>query len=276
MPLLICPHCEAPMVREGNAYRCPAGHSFDVAREGYVNLVGKGDLGDTRAMLQARRAFFGRGHYDPLFAALAAAVTAAVPALQGPPPAVLDVGCGEGHALAVIGRALCERRITARLAGFDVSREAARMAAKANAGACIFTADVWRRIYVADASIGVLVNVFAPRNWPEFARVTAPGATAVVVIPRPDHLAEARRRLNLLDIGAGKADDIAERSREHFELLGETRIEAALELDGASVGDLAKMTPNYWHLTPAQTAEIAAVERLGTHAAFSLLRLRRR
>lgn len=273
---LSCPHCEAPLVLDANTYRCAAGHAFDVAREGYVNLLGKGDLGDTREMLQARRSFFGRGHYDRLFDVLAAAVAGAVAGDAESAPGVLDVGCGEGHALAAVAGALRARNRAVRLAGLDVSREAARMAAKANPGACIFTADVWKRIYMPDASVGVLMNVFAPRNWAEFARVVAPGGEVFVVIPLADHLAEARRRLGLLDIGAGKADDIAERSREHFELLDESAIETPLALDAASVAELARMTPNYWHLTPAQLAAIDAVRELSTQAAFSLLRLRRR
>lgn len=274
--LLSCPHCQAPLVLGAHAYRCAAGHAFDVAREGYVNLLGKGDLGDTREMLQARRAFFGRGHYAPLFAALAAAAADAVERCVETAPVVLDVGCGEGHTLAVIGAALQTRGRAAQLAGFDVSREAARLAAKANPAACVFTADVWKRIYVPGASVHVLLNVFAPRNWSEFARVVAPGGVALIVIPLAHHLAEARRRLGLLEIGAGKADDIAERSREHFDRLGESSIETTLTLDAAAVAELARMTPNYWHLTPAQTAAIAEIKELTTQAAFALLTLCRR
>lgn len=274
--LLDCPHCEGPLTREGAAYRCATGHTFDVAREGYVNLLGKGGLGDTQAMLTARRAFLARGYYEPLFDALASTVAAALIHAGGQAPVILDVGCGEGHALSRIAGAARDRGLTAALAGCDVSRDAARMTAKANPGACVFTADVWRRIYMPAAAVAVLVNVFAPRNWSEFARLVAPGGTVIVVVPQADHLAEARQRLALLDIPAGKADDIAQRSREHFELLATVPIEAPLELDARAVGDLARMTPNYWHLTPEQTAAIAAVEHLTTRAAFDVLTLRRR
>src|SRR5258708_36502586 len=108
--MLICPVCERPLARESTVYRCPAGHSFDIAREGYVNLLRAPSPGDTRDMLRARRAFLDAGHYFPLVEAIAARTadrlaTSAADASA----AVLDAGCGEGTYIAAVAAHLRRR-----------------------------------------------------------------------------------------------------------------------------------------------------------------------
>jgi 23S rRNA (guanine745-N1)-methyltransferase len=120
-------------------------------------------------------------------------------------------------------------------------------------------ADAWRVLPVADGSIDVVLDVFAPRNAGEFARVLAPGGVLVTVTPEPDHLLELRVALGLLDIQPGKheqleatlnAAELVEVSHEHLHY--------PCRLDGAAVRDLIAMGPNAFHMSATDIDERAA------------------
>ena len=158
--------------------RCEQGHSFDRAREGYVNLLPAGRLpggpaGDDPAMLRARRALFDAGHYAPVQRAVAELV------LAHSPDVVLDAGCGEGSYLAAI-------EAPTRL-GIDVAKDGVRMAAQRHRNVRWAVASSYR-LPLADATVDVVVSVFAPRPFSEFARVARSGGVAVIASPGPDHL----------------------------------------------------------------------------------------
>ncbi|SRT50608.1 23S rRNA methyltransferase A [Shigella sonnei] len=91
-----CPLCHQPLSREKNSYICPQRHQFDMAKEGYVNLLSvqhkrSRDPGDSAEMMQARRAFLDAGHYQPLRDAIVAQLRER---LDDKATAVLDIGCG--------------------------------------------------------------------------------------------------------------------------------------------------------------------------------------
>jgi 23S rRNA (guanine745-N1)-methyltransferase len=184
--VLLCPVCRELLTRSGGALRCPAGHAFDIARQGYVNLLGRAD-GDTAAMVADRAAFLAAGHYAPLARTLADRAADCAPGL------VVDAGAGTGYYLnAVLARG-----------GFglalDASPLALRRAARAHEriGAAVW--DVWRPWPVRDGAAAVVLNVFAPRNGPEFHRVLRPDGTLLVVTPTREHLAELGAALLSVD-----------------------------------------------------------------------------
>jgi 23S rRNA (guanine745-N1)-methyltransferase len=230
----------------GAALRCARGHSFDRARAGYYDLLAPGHgrtsiTGDVRPMVEARRRFLSRGHYDRI----AAAVNAA--ALHVARGVVLDVGCGEGWYL---GRLLAAHATPAETCfiGLDISRDALRLAARTHRDALFIVNDVGHRLCVADASVDVLLNIFAPRNETEFARVLRPGGSLVVVVPAEDHLRELRERYPLLSVEASKVERTLARFAGAFSVEGqeELRYTASLSADDAS--DAVRMGPSYWHL----------------------------
>ena len=194
--------------------RCRRSHAFNVARVGYADLLParrRGAVpGDTRAMLLARRRFLDRGHYQPIAAALVAAVArylAATPMIApGDTCCIADAGCGEGYYLAQLRDALLAHADLGELAfvGSDVSREAVALAARRTPAINIVAADSRGRFPYRAASLTTLLNLFAPRNPAEFARIVAPGGLLAIVIPMADHLHELRAALPLLGIQAGK------------------------------------------------------------------------
>jgi 23S rRNA (guanine745-N1)-methyltransferase len=246
--LLACAHCAAPLRQDGRVLRCPRGHAFDVARQGYVSLLGAGagtGSADTAAMVAARDALLGAGHYAPVSAALAeAAGGAAVPG------AVVDVGAGTGHHLAAVLDALPGRTGLA----LDLSRHAARRAARAHPRAGAVVADAWGRLPVLDGVAALVLDVFAPRNGGEAARVLAPGGLLLVVTPTPRHLAEVVGPLGMLAVDGAKEERLVRALAPHLVPEGATAVEATLLLGHDDLARLVAMGPSAFHVGPDEVA----------------------
>jgi 23S rRNA (guanine745-N1)-methyltransferase len=264
--------------------KCSAGHSFDIAREGYINLLpsnhrSRGIDGDVASMLHARRRFLEAGHYRPLLEALADDVRATLCERGGrlaeaTQTCVLEVGCGEGYYLGSIQAALggeVDPRVV--FVGADLSKAAARLGAKHYPQATFIVADLNRRLYVEDASVAVLLDIFAPRNAAEFARVLEPGGIALIVIPAESHLATLRDRLGLLGIQEDKEARTLERFGEEFRLVGRREVRYPLELSADAEKDLVEMGPNHWHQPDDESGSPGASSV--TEASFLILRLER-
>ncbi|MEV7329234.1 putative RNA methyltransferase [Micromonospora sp. NPDC093244] len=258
---LRCPVCGEPLAEAtagtARALRCPRRHSFDIARQGYVNLLaGRAPhVGDTAEMVAARSDFLAAGHYDLISGALADAAAQAVPGL-GAYPLVVDAGAGTGRYLGAVLAALPDAVGLA----LDVSKPALRRAARAHPRAAAALADTWQRLPLADGSTAVLLNVFAPRNGPEFHRVLDPAGTLLVITPAADHLGELVDALDLLRVDPDKADRVAANLGGHFTPASSTVHRAELTLTRTEVATLVGMGPSAWHTDPhALAARMAAL-----------------
>lgn len=273
---LTCPICDAPLARRDKTFDCDRGHSYDIAREGYVNLLPpqhrtRGVKGDLSEMLRARRRFLESGYYAPLRELLAEKVAALIDSGD----CIAEIGCGEGYYIGGVGEILSDRHgLDPRLFGMDLSKHAARLAARRYPAVQFFVGDVNRRIYLADSSLRVLLDIFAPRNPSEFARVLAPAGLALIVIPAPDHLAGLREAFGLLSIQEEKEQRTVERFAGRFELRARVELRFPLCLPPAAVADLIAMGPSQWHREPGWRLpeETAPVE---TEATFVVLALER-
>lgn len=250
LPLLACPHCAQSLVRHDSAaVGCAAGHRFDVARQGYLSLLGsrsRTDTGDSADMVQARVAFLGAGHYRPIADRIADALIA------GP---VLEVGAGTGYYLGIALDRLRDSGTGPAVGiALDASRYAARRAATANPAIASIVADAWSRLPVGDGVVSTVLSVFAPRNPVEVARVLAPGGRLVVVTPEPDHLVEIRSTLGLLTVDAGKPERLTAAFDGLLRPVERAEFRAEMALTREDVSALVRMGPSARHIPSGRLA----------------------
>lgn len=251
---LACPVCRAGLTLGERGLSCPGGHTFDLAREGYASLLTGATppgSGDTKEMVADRLRFQQHGHYDPIGHALARALDAA-----GLPerPLVVDAGGGTGHYLSLVLEALPG----AHGLTTDVSKFAARKAAKVHPRAGAATADTWRGLPLGTDTADALLNVFAPRESAEFHRVLRPGGLLVVVTPDTDHLAELRGPLALLEVDPHKDERLSRGLHGHFDPQESTPLRFTLKLDRTDAATIVGMGPSARHMSAAELADRVA------------------
>lgn len=252
---------------------CDSGHSFDIARQGYLNLLtgpGTKFVPDTAAMVAARDAFLNAGHYQPLSDALAKQVGQL---LAGPDSQlIVDAGTGTGHYLHQVLAAfsLSARRPAA--VGLDISKFALRRAARLNPDALNIVWDLWRELPLGTGTADVVLVIFAPRNASEFARILKPCGALVVVTPLPEHLAEIAAEVGMLGIQDDKESALVAAMEGHFRPVQTQEIETELQLSPADVENVALMGPAGHHLDPLVLRERLArlPERTAATAAFRI------
>ncbi|AEV88645.1 rRNA methyltransferase [Actinoplanes sp. SE50] len=273
LPYLTCPVCRGTLARHDRALRCPLGHSFDMARQGYVDLSA-GRLphtGDSAEMIADRAGFLAAGHYRFIAEALAA-TTADHRDIHDQDqlgvrrePLILDAGTGTGDYLAHVLDA-CPTTLGV---GLDVSKPALRRAARAHPRAAAVLADLWRPLPVADAAATVILNVFAPRNGSEFHRVLRPDGRLLVVTPAADHLRELVDEHGLLRVDPDKAARVSGSLDDHFRPVGATTHRHTMRLDAAAARTLIGMTPSARHVPveslPTRDVTVTAAVVLTTY-----------
>jgi 23S rRNA (guanine745-N1)-methyltransferase len=261
MPFLRCPVCEGPLARaDERTLRCPRGHAFDLAKQGYASLTAgrTPHSGDTVEMVTAREDFLAAGHYAFIAEALGAVAAGDF---------VIDAGVGTGYYLAHV---LTGAPSAAGL-GLDVSKPALRRAARAHPRAAAVLADLWQPLPIRDGVASMILNVFAPRNGREFRRVLRPDGILVVVTPAAEHLTELITAYGLIHVDPDKAERVSGSLGGHFTAVSTTTLKRRLRLTGDEVRTLVGMTPSARHVDlgalPADDVEATAAVEITLFAA---------
>ncbi|MCX2522757.1 putative RNA methyltransferase [Larsenimonas rhizosphaerae] len=273
---LACPIDGRRLTQEGSSWRCEHGHGFDIARQGYVNLLPvqnkrSADPGDSKPMVAARQRFLAAGHYAPIAAAVSRLVMALNP-VEGP-LTCLDAGCGEGYYLrelaaqAPAGQALS-------LLGLDISKWAVMAAAKQDSGDTMaWVVGSNANLPVQPASVDVVLCMFGFPMMAEFERVLKPGGTLIKVEAGPDHLRELREVIYpTLKPDRPPRDEVPHGFVHHA--LDTVRF--TCEIDTAQgIADLLAMTPHLYRASAEGRARAAALEALSVTVDVSLVQYRR-
>jgi 23S rRNA (guanine745-N1)-methyltransferase len=251
---LSCPLCTHPLTIVSGSLRCSEGHNFDRAAHGYVSLLTRPPTnpGDDATMVDARARFLGAGHFAPLADAVAKIAAEHV----APEGLLVEIGAGTGFYLARVLDGLAERLGLA----LDVSRYAARRAARAHARMAAAVADATARLPLPEARAALILDVFAPRNASEFARVLRPDGALLLVTPSRDHMRELRAPLGLLEVDPEKEMRLGRTLDPHFCRAPALPLSWTMELDHEAAAWLVGMGPSARHLDRANfTHALAAL-----------------
>lgn len=256
---LNCPlSCDSALVLDGKTWRCDNGHTFDVAKQGYVNLLPvqnkrSKDPGDSKAMVQARAEFLASGFYQPL-----AAETARI-ALKHSPRTLLDAGCGEGYYLRHLIQAAHKNEQDLEVAALDISKWAIQAAARSDKRATWLVASN-SQIPLASGSIDALLCVFGFPVEAEFARILAPNGRLIMVDPAENHLLELKQVI-YEDVNAKPYQ--LPITGERWQLASEQRVTFKVTLPtNQAVRDLLVMTPHLYRASSDGRARAEALETL--------------
>jgi len=244
MSKFVCPICESELRKENRQYCCLNHHSFDLAKEGYVNLMPSNKKkskvpGDSKEMIDARREFLDKDHYHNLCVKIIESIDQHVSeSIQTFD--ILDAGCGEGYYIDNIEKQINISR-DVQVYAFDVAKEAIRLAAKRNKDINYFVASSFS-LPLQNDSFDFIISVFSPIAHEEFHRVIKPGGKLIVASPGPMHLYELKEELY-----AEPYQNKLKHQHQHFTLLTSEEVRYSLHLkSNEEIQSLLKMTPYYW------------------------------
>ncbi len=251
--LFVCPICKSELTRCEGSLKCQSNHSFDIAKQGYVNLLlsnaqGKRH-GDDKLMVMARRSFLDKGYYSILRDKIAEVL--------GEGHKVLDAGCGEGYYTSLFAKGN-------EVYGIDISKDALK-SASVRCKDCSFAVASIADIPLPDSSVDGVVLIFAPDSRDEFLRVLKTGGRLITVTPMEKHLFELKEAV----YDEPYLNPPTKAEREGFELLSANEVKYTIELDcNEDILALFKMTPYYYKTSKTDQQKLEKIDRLSTRLEF--------
>ena len=261
-PALHCPIEAAPLVMDGMSLICEHGHRFDVARQGYVNLLGSKDKrsktpGDSKDMVSARAAFLSADFYRPLADACLQVTLDYCSRVADSLITLMDAGCGEGYYLNHVQENLSNNlRNRTSLVGFDISKWAVQHSAKRCDGTWFVGSN--RHIPMAAGSVDLLFDMFGFPNYSSFRRILTPHGRLVRVTPGDRHLIQLREIIY---------PNIKLRSDrtpypETFKVVSKKHISYEMSLGTEDLKNLLLMTPHMFRTTPEHRQQALSHDQL--------------
>ena len=234
MNLLMCPVCHEALKLTERTWRCENNHSYDVAKQGYVNLhvvqhKHSKNPGDTPESVQARRAFLSAGHYAPLQQAVVNIIRDL--RIEN----LLDIGCGEGYYTNAMQAEVLQ------CVGVDIAKNAVQVAAKLNKDVT-WVVGTGATLPVIDQSIDLCTSLFSPIPKDEILRVLKPEGYLIVVTPAPEHLYAMREAL-FEEVKPHEPNKFVEQLAAEFDLIHEQVVKAEMFLPQQDLKNLIAMTP---------------------------------
>lgn len=260
--IFICPVCKGELTKTENVCRCPNGHCFDIAKQGYVNLLTGskgGNHGDNRLMTRARRDFLNKGYYEKF----RDGITEALCEFSKSGDVVIDCGCGEGYYTSAI-----EKRFgNLTIAGFDISKDEIAYASKRSERIEYCVASSFS-IPARDESADIILEIFSPHSEKEFKRILKSGGYMIMAIPLENHLYSLKKAV----YDSPYKNEVSDFYMDGFELVKNTEIKYTVNIDSnEDIKNLFMMTPYYYKTGKKEQARLEALQSLSTELEFSVL-----
>ncbi|WP_337077884.1 putative RNA methyltransferase [Acinetobacter pittii] len=260
--ILMCPVCRQSLNLTERTWRCEQGHSYDVAKQGYVNLhvvqhKHSKNPGDTPESVDARRAFLQGDYYQPLQQAVVALLK------QLDVKAILDIGCGEGYYTSAM------QQVVEQCVGVDIAKNAVQRAAKLNTEVT-WVVGTGATLPVLDQSMDACTSLFSPIPQAEIARVLKDDdGYLIVVTPASEHLYVMREAL-FEQVNPHTPEKFVEQLQDLFELKQEQIIDAPFVLDQQALKNLIAMTPYAYKASPERRSQLEQQSQLEITASFQI------
>lgn len=266
MTFFSCPLCSLPLEKFDSCARCSTGHSFDMAKEGYINLTVSNKKhsdvsGDDKEMVKARTFFLEGGYYSPLREKICSLIEETKIAC----PSVLDSGCGEGY----YTYAYCDivSKMNGQVLGVDLSKTAIKHAAKKCRRGDFAVASVYH-LPILDNSIDILINCFSPLAPEEFKRVVKSGGFFFYVVPDAKHLWGLKEVL----YENPYENNIKLDEYDGFEYVKTEVVENFFSLDSTEkILSLLNMTPYTWKTSKDGIQRLQKLTQLDVTAQFRII-----
>lgn len=265
--ILICPVCAEPLSQYNKSYGCLNNHSFDKAKQGYVNLLlanQKNSLqpGDNKEMVASRLAFLKQDYYLSISQALNTIIYKNISlSINNPYLNIADLGCGVGYYLSALKNYLNSNQYSAKYWGIDISKEAIHSASQYDKTISWLVGST-NTLPFASQSVDILLSVFAPIYAEEIKRVLAPNGRIFVITPASSHLLELRKIL-FEQVKDNDSEKILTKMNDFFELLGTVPVRSSIHLISKNeIENLLKMTPFYWKSNLTKKNELLALNEL--------------
>ncbi len=266
-----CPVCREELRVNGRSFQCINNHSYDIAKEGYVNLLlanqkRSQEPGDNKKMISHRRQFFASGLYESLSDAINKIVQASLASHEGKYSFnLLDSGCGEGYFLHRLNAFLQDDKRPYSLYGIDISKFAVKAASKRDKSVKWAVASSFD-LPILPGSVDFVLNMMAPFSTEEFARVLRGNGRVLVVTPAPEHLFSLRQHI----YENPQKHEMPKQALPGFKLLTSQRVKFTRELQNEDIINLFVMTPYSWNASPTTREKVMSLEKLSIEVDFVL------
>lgn len=265
----ICPLCREELRLSGTSLRCTNRHTFDIAKQGYVNLVpaAKQSQYYSKESFENRRTVLEGGYYQHVLDAVLDAV-----ARYCAKGTILDAGCGEGF----YARAAQQANPAATMLAFDIAKDSVQLAARDDASMAVkwFVGNL-AQLPLADGVVDCVLDVFSPANYEEFARVLAPRGIIVKVVPGANHDAQLRELAReQLRHGEYANDSVVEQFAEHADVLENRTVSRTFAMPPEDMRAFAHMTPLLFNVDIEQL-DLSRVGELTVEAQMLVGRIRK-
>lgn len=264
--ILICPVCSETLIEQSKLYSCANNHTFDKAKQGYVNLLLSNQKktlqpGDSKEMVKCRLAFLKQGYYLPIVEAINKTIEKSLIAISNPTLQIADLGCGVGYYLSCLKTHLSTISPQSHYWGIDISKEAIHYASQHDKTITWLVGSA-KKLPFRSESVDILLSVFSPLYNEEVQRVLSPNGLAFVVTPAHDHLLELRNEL-FDEVKQIDAEKQLLKSQGFFELVESVPIRASAQIESsADIDNLLKMTPFYWRSSAVKKEQLLTLDKL--------------
>jgi 23S rRNA (guanine745-N1)-methyltransferase len=264
-----CPSCAEPLNKENKTYRCPNNHTYDEAKEGYVNLLlaqhkKSKNPGDNDEMIKSRQAFLNRGYYASLSSKIVEIIASSKERFN---QNILDVGCGEGYYMNEIKKASIKENATLSLSGIDISKTAVKLAGKRKMNALLSVSSAYDLPFFSN-SFDTIVSVFSPVSADEIGRLLKSENSHIIMVgPAEEHLKGLTTHI-YDEVLPHKGNYSVLDDEKRFILEKEIEIKEEITVNREDILDLLRMTPYYWQTTVEIKEKILALDELKTTIHF--------